>query len=170
MEPLLAQYWWVLFVRGALAVAFGVSTLAWPTFSLSVTLLFVASWFFADGVVALLQMFTSARRWPHVLDGSLSIVAAAVVSFYPEMAGMALILTMALWFIAKGVVQVLIALRFGGTHTGAWLLGVAGVTTAGFGAFLAHDPTDAFGMMTLVSAFAVLLGLSFVALGWWFER
>jgi hypothetical protein len=25
-------------------------------------------------------------------------------------------------------------------------------------------------MMTLISGFAVLLGLSFVALGWWLER
>ena len=28
----------------------------------------------------------------------------------------------------------------------------------------------ALGLMTLISGFAVALGLSFVALGWWFER
>jgi len=170
LEPVLAQYWWVLFVRGALAVAFGTITLAWPNLALAVIVLFVATWFAADGVIALVQAFTSARRWPHVLDGSLSIAAAAFVVFYPRMAGMALTLTIAVWFMAKGVAQVLIAFRFGGTHAGGWLLGVIGVTTAGFGAFLAHDPNDALGMMWLISGFAVVLGLSFVALGWWFER
>jgi len=170
LEPLLAQYWWVLFVRGALAVAFGIITLAWPGLSLAVILLFVATWLLADGVVALLQAFTAARRWPHILDASLSGAAAAFVIFYPHMAGVALTLTLALWFMAKGVTQVFIAVRFGGTHTGAWLLGVLGITTAGFGAFLAHDPLDTVGMMTLIASFAVLLGLSFVALGWWLER
>ena len=170
LEPLLAQYWWVLFVRGALAVVFGLTTLVWPDLSFAVLLLFVATWFLADGAVALLPAFTSTQRWPHVLDGSLSIAAGAFVIFYPDMAGLVLTVTVAVWFIAKGVAQVFLALRFGGTHQGAWLLGVVGITMAGFGAFLAHNPPDALGLMTLISGFAVVLGLSFVALGWWFER
>ena len=90
LEPLLAQYWWVLFVRGALAVAFGITTLVWPELSFAVLLTFVAAWFLLDGVVAFLQVFTSEQRWPHVLDASLSIAAGAFVVFYPAMAGLAL--------------------------------------------------------------------------------
>jgi uncharacterized membrane protein HdeD (DUF308 family) len=170
LEPLLAQYWWVLFVRGALAVAFGMTTLVWPELSFAVLLLFVAAWFLLDGVVAFLQVFTSEQRWPHVLDASLSLAAGAFVVFYPAMSGMVLTMTIAIWFMTKGVAQVLLAFRFGGTHQGAWLLSVLGITTAGFGAFIAHNPADALGLMTLISGFSVLLGLSFVALGWWFER
>lgn len=170
LEPLLADYWWILFVRGALAVAFGLTTLVWPELSFAVLLLFVATWFLADGVVAFAQVFTSAQRWPHLLDGALSIAAGIFLTFYPAMAGLVLTLTIAVWLMAKGVSQTLLALRFGGTHSGAWLLGVVGITTAGFGAFLAHDPADALSVITLVSGFAVLLGLAFVALGWWFER
>ena len=170
LAPLLAQYWWVLFVRGALAVAFGITTLVWPELSFAVLLTFVAAWFLLDGVVAFLQVFTSEHRWPHVLDASLSIAAGAFVVFYPAMAGLALTMTIAIWFMTKGASQLLLALRFGGTHQAAWLLGVVGITTAGFGAFIAHNPVDALGLLTLISGFAVLLGLSFVALGWWFER
>jgi uncharacterized membrane protein HdeD (DUF308 family) len=170
LQPVLAQYWWVLFLRGALAVAFGVVTLAWPDLSFAVTLVFVGTWLLADGVVASLQAFTSTHRWPHFLDGALSLLAAAIVLFYPGIGGLALMETIAWWLIAKGIVQVLITLRFGGTHTAARLLGVLGVATTGFGVFLAHDPTDAMGMMRVIAGFAVLLGLSFVALGWWFER
>ena len=170
LQPLLAQYWWILFVRGALAVAFGMTTLVWPELSFAVLLLFVAAWFLLDGVAAFLQVFTSEHRWPHILDGSLSIAAGAFVVFYPAMAGIVLTMTIAIWFMAKGLTQVLLAFRFGGTHQGAWLLSVLGITTAGFGAFIAHDPVDALGLMTLISGFAVLLGLSFVALGWWLER
>jgi uncharacterized membrane protein HdeD (DUF308 family) len=170
LEPLLAQHWWILFVRGALAVVFGLATLFWPELSLAVLIVFVGAWFFLDGAVALFQAFTSAQRWPHVLDGSLSIAAGSVAIFYPHMAGLALTLTIAFWLMTKGGAQVLLAFRFGGTHPGAWLLGVLGITTAGFGAFLAHNPADAVGSMTLISGFAVLLGLSMLALGWWFER
>jgi uncharacterized membrane protein HdeD (DUF308 family) len=170
LEPLLAQYWWVLWVRGALAIVFGLTTLAWPDLSFAVLVMLVATWFLVDGVVASLQAFTSAKRWPHALDGALSIAAGAFVIFYPGLAGLVLTMTIAIWLMAKGVTQVLIAFRFGGTHQGAWLLGVLGITTAGFGAFLAHNPADALGLMMLISGFAVVLGVSFVALGWWFER
>src|SRR5262245_6650626 len=169
LEPLLAQYWWVLFVRGALAVAFGIATLVWPEWSVAVLLTFVAAWFLLDGIVAFLPVFTSEPRWPHVLDASISIAAGGFVIFYPAMAGMILTMTIAIWFMAKGVAQVLLAFRFGGTHQGAWFLSVLGITTAGFGAFIAHNPAD-MGLMTLISGFAVLLGLSFVAIGWWLER
>jgi uncharacterized membrane protein HdeD (DUF308 family) len=169
LEPLLARYWWVLFVRGALAVAFGMTTLAWPELSFAVLLTFVAAWLLLDGVVASLQVFTSERRSLHVLDASLSIAAGAFVVFYPAMSGLVLTMTIAIWLMSKGVAQVLLAFRFGGTHQGAWLLSVLGTTTAGFGAFLAHNPA-AMALMTLISGFAVLLGVSFVALGWWLER
>lgn len=158
-------------LRGAIAIAIGLVLLAWPGLSLAVLLLFVAAWFFADGIIALLQAFTAARpRWPHILDASLSLAAGAFAVSYPRMAGTVLALTIAAWFIAKGSAQALIAIRFGSTHAAGWLLGVAGITTAGFGAFLAHDPAGAAGSMALIAGFAILLGLSFVALAWWFER
>ena len=170
LEPVLAQCWWVLWVRGALAIVFGLTTLAWPDLSFAVLLMFVATWFLGDGAVSLFQAFTSEQRWPHVLDAALSIAGGVFVIFYPGMAGLLLTVTLAIWLIAKGVAQVLIALRFGGTHPAAWLLGVLGITTAGVGAFLVHNPAGALGSMSLISGFAVVLGLSFVALGWWFER
>ena len=136
----------------------------------AVLLALVAGWFCADGVVAFVKSFTAERRWPHVLDGSLSIAAAVFAFFYPAMSGIVLTLTIAAWLMTKGVTQTLLAIRFGGMHTGAWLLGVLGIMTTGFGAFLAHDPADAFSVITLIAGFVVLLGLSFVALGWWLER
>jgi uncharacterized membrane protein HdeD (DUF308 family) len=169
-DPVLAQYWWTLFVRGALAVAFGLATLIWPELSIAVIVVFVVIWFLLDGMVELLQGLTSRERWPHFLDGSISIAAGAFAIFYPQMVGAVLTLTMAFWLIAKGSSHVLLAFRFGGMHPAAWLLGVVGITTVGFGAFLAHDPVDALGLMTLVSGFAVLLGLSLAGLGWWLER
>jgi uncharacterized membrane protein HdeD (DUF308 family) len=171
LDPFLAHYWWVLLLRGALAIAIGFVMLAWPDLSLAVLLLFVATWFLADGVIALLKVFTSARpRWLHVLDASVSFAAGCFAIFYPRMAGTALMLTIAGWLIAKGLTQAVIAIHFGGTHAAAWLLGVVGIVTAGFGAFLAHDPAGAAGSIALISGFAVLLGMSFVALAWWFER
>jgi uncharacterized membrane protein HdeD (DUF308 family) len=171
LTPFLAHYWWVLLLRGALAIAIGLVTLAWPGLSLTVLLLFVATWLLADGGIALLQAFTFARpRWPHILDASLSFAAGGFAVSYPRMTGIVLTLTIAGWLIAKGIVQAVIAIRFGGTHPAAWLLGVVGITAAGFGAFLAHDPAGAAGSIALISGFAVALGLSFAAVAWWLER
>jgi uncharacterized membrane protein HdeD (DUF308 family) len=169
-QPVLAQHWWVLFLRGALATAIGLAILVWPELSFAVLLLFVATWFFADAVIALLQAFTSTVRWPHALDASVSLAAGTVTVFYPAMAGIALAVTIASWFIAKGLVQVWFAIRFGGTHRGAWLFGAIGLATFGFGVFLAQDPSRAIGSLTLIFGFVIALGVSFVALGWWFER
>jgi uncharacterized membrane protein HdeD (DUF308 family) len=101
LEPLLAQYWWILFVRGALAVALGLTTLVWPDLTFDVLLLFIASWFLADGFVSFIPVLTSPPRWPHVLDASLSIAAGAFVIFYPAMTGLVLTLTIAVWLMAK---------------------------------------------------------------------
>jgi uncharacterized membrane protein HdeD (DUF308 family) len=171
LQPFLSHYWWVLLLRGALAIAIGLVMLAWPGLSLAVLLLFVATWFLADGAIALLQAFTSARpRWPHVVDASLSLAAGGFAVFHPHMAGTVLALTIACWLIAKGIAQTVIAIRFGGTHAAAWVLGVVGITMAGFGAFLAHDPAGAAGSTALIASFAILLGVAFAALAWWFER
>jgi hypothetical protein len=72
--------------------------------------------------------------------------------------------------VAKGITQAVIAIRFGGTHAAAWMLAVVGIATAGFGVFLAYDPARAAGSIALLSGFAIVLGVSFVALAWWFER
>jgi uncharacterized membrane protein HdeD (DUF308 family) len=171
LSPFLAQYWWVLLLRGALAIAIGLATLAWPDLSFAVLLSFVAAWFFADGGIALLQAFTAARpRWPHVLDAALSLAAGSFAVAYPRMAGTVLALTIAGWLVTKGITQAVIAIRFGGTHAAAWLLAVVGLATAGFGAFLAHDPAAAAGSIAMLSGFAIVLGVAFVALAWWFER
>ncbi len=170
LAPVLAQYWWVLFLRGALAIAIGLTTLFWPDLSFAVLHLVVATWFVADAAIASVQAFTSPRRWPHILDASLSFIAAAFAIFYPTITGLVLALTIAIWLIAKGMTQALFALRFGGRHRGAWLLAGVGFATAGFGLFLARDPAGALSSLALISGFAILLGLSFIALGWWLER
>ena len=50
LAKLLSQYWWVLLLRGILAIAFGVVAYSWPGLTLAMLILFFAAFAFVDGV------------------------------------------------------------------------------------------------------------------------
>lgn len=63
----LARNWWLLSLRGACAVVFGVLALVWPGATLLALTLMFAGYVLADGVLSLAAAFrggiTVAPRW-----------------------------------------------------------------------------------------------------------
>jgi uncharacterized membrane protein HdeD (DUF308 family) len=167
----LADYWWVLILRGTLAILFGIAIFVWPDLSLNVLLFFVGAWFLLDGTLSLIQASIARPSWPHLFEGSLSVITALIVILYPRVTGLLLVLVMASWLLIKGVTQTALALRLRSTHRAAWLLGASGAAAVGFGACLLLDAaTGALAMASLIAGFAVVFGLSSVVLGFWVER
>ena len=58
------DYWWVLVVRGALAVLFGVLALAWPHITVVVLIALFAAFAFLDGIssiISAVQRFSTCQ-------------------------------------------------------------------------------------------------------------
>jgi uncharacterized membrane protein HdeD (DUF308 family) len=55
----LTRHWWVLAVRGALAILFGVIAFAWPGITVAALVLLWGAYAFVDGVFALVAAVRS---------------------------------------------------------------------------------------------------------------
>jgi uncharacterized membrane protein HdeD (DUF308 family) len=167
----LAARWWALVIRGALSMLFGVAVLAWPDVSLLVLWVFVGTWLVADGLLALALAFTRAHRRFQVLDGAVGIAIGLLAILHPSVSGLTLLLIVAVWAIARGVLQMLLAMDLGSRQRGAWNFGAIGVASLAFGALLLSNlGSGALAVIGLISGFAVLLGLAYISTGFWLEQ
>lgn len=158
-------------IRGALSMLFGVAVLVLPDISLLVLVLFVGTWLLADGLLALALAFTHAHRRFQVLDGAVGVAVGLIAIMHPNVNGLTLIVIVAVWAIARGVLQLLLAMDLGSRKRGAWNFGAIGAGSLVFGALLLSNPgTGALAAIGLIAGFAVLLGLAYISTGFWLEQ
>ena len=67
MSALLARNWWVIALRGALAILFGIIALFLPEATMLALVLLFAAYMLVDGVLAIVAGVRAARR--HDGDG-----------------------------------------------------------------------------------------------------
>ena len=119
--------WWLVLLRGVLAVIFGLYALFQPETAL-LALIFVYGFYaIFDGVAALVVGFrnrgTSHWGW-HLAQGVVSLIAGAIALFWPGPTVLALVLIIAVWSIVLGVTQIVEAFtaRRQGSPSWVWLL------------------------------------------------
>jgi uncharacterized membrane protein HdeD (DUF308 family) len=150
----LARNWWVLALRGGLAILFGIVALLLPgAVLLSLALLFGA-YLFVDGILAIVAAVRAAQRharWGALLfEGLLNIVMGAVALLIPASAVLAFVLITAAWSVLTGAAMLTAAFRLPHTH-GRWWMVLSGIVSLLFGVALVAAP---------------LLGA--LVLTWWF--
>jgi uncharacterized membrane protein HdeD (DUF308 family) len=83
----LANNWWTLAVRGALAILFGIIAFLAPGISLTALVLLFAAFAFADGVFAIVAAVRGIRRderwWAFLLEGVLGVMVAVLTVLWP---------------------------------------------------------------------------------------
>jgi uncharacterized membrane protein HdeD (DUF308 family) len=166
----LAENWWLLLLRGAAAIAFGVLAFAWPGPTLLTLALFWGAFALADGVLAIWAAIAGKAagpgpRWWLAGVGMIGILAGLVALFSPAVAAAALLIVIAAWAITAGLLQIWGALKLRKELPNEWLLIASGVLSVAFGIFVALRPeSGAVANSWLVGAFALLYGLCNVAL------
>ena len=164
----LAGNWWAIAIRGALGILFGLIALFQPgTTILSLVLLFGA-YALADGVFGIVSAVRAARhgqRWSLlVLDGLVSIGAAAVALLWPGITVIAFISLIAAWAILSGVLMLGAAFRLGADDGRGWLA-LTGVLSVIYGALLIVAPISGAVVLTWwIGAYAIVFGIALVVL------
>lgn len=177
MRPMLdglARNWWLLLLRGILAIIFGLLTFAWPGLTLFTLVLFYGAYALVDGLFSLVAAVTKgppAPRWWLVLIGLLGIGAGIVTLLYPQITGIVLLYLIAGWAIASGVFQIVGAIRLRKEIEDEWLLGLSGLVSVVFGLLiLAFPGAGALGIAFAIGAFAILHGILQIALALKFKK
>lgn len=170
MSAALARNWWLIALRGVVAILFGIVAFAAPgAFVLSLVLLF-AAYTLVDGAFAIVGAVRAAQRherWGFLLlEGLVDIVVAVAAVLVPGAAVWAFVLLLAAWALVTGGLMIAAAFRLH-LHYGRWWLGLGGLVSILFGIALALEPgmsalvltwwigayTIAFGVLLLILAF-----------------
>lgn len=170
METMLSRAWWVLAVRGVIAVVFGLATFLWPGLTLAALVLLFGAYALVDGVFAVvtgIRQFGNKQRWWAVLiEGIVGIIAGVLTFVWPGITAVALLFVIAAWAIVTGVFEVIAAIRLRKEIEGEWLLGLSGIASIIFGLLLFIFPGS--GLLTvvwLVGIYAIVFGVLMISLG-----
>ena len=141
MSAGLARNWWAIGLRGAAAILFVIAVLCLPSPTVASLVLMFAAYVAADGAFAILAGMRAVprdERWRLlILEGATNLAAAAAVLAWPALAIAAPFVRLACaWAVVTGALLLAAAHRLSGPH-GRWVLVLAGVASAGWGALAA---------------------------------
>ena len=87
MSALLARNWWVIALRGALAILFGIIALFLPEATMLALVLLFAAYMLVDGVLAIVAGVRAARRHDRwgwlILEGAIDLIAGGIAVVWP---------------------------------------------------------------------------------------
>lgn len=172
----LGENWWLLLLRGIVAVSFGVLAFVWPGLTLLTLVVMWGIFAAADGVFALLAALSgkggpAAQRWWLIVVGIAGIAAGAVAFLRPDVAAQALLLVIAAWAIVIGISQIFGAFALRKEIDNEWMLMISGLLSLAWGALLiAQPPAGALAIVWLIGSFAILTGVCLIALSFRVKR
>jgi uncharacterized membrane protein HdeD (DUF308 family) len=165
----LAQHWWVVLIRGIVAVAFGVTAYAWPGLTLGTFILFFAAFAFADGVLDIVNAVGGRKEnehwWWQLLGGGVGILFGVLTLQNPLVTTVVLLLYMAAWAVATGVVRIVLAVRLRKEIEGELWMGLSGLASVFFGLLMMARPAvGALALVWLVAVWSIAIGACLIVL------
>jgi uncharacterized membrane protein HdeD (DUF308 family) len=168
MSAGVARNWWAIGLRSAAAIVFAITILSLPPKAVAPLVLLFAAYVAADGAFAILAGMRAPRwgyRWPMlILEGSVNLGAAAAVLAWQAVAAVPLVQIASGWAMITGGLLLAAAHRLSGSE-GRWILVLAGVVSAGWGALVAIlGASDTRTMGLWLVGYALIFGGTLVAL------
>ncbi len=170
MVESLSRNWWLVVLRGVLAILFGLAAFVWPSITWLVLVIMFGIYAIADGVMAigsgLAHTQDSPRWWVFLLEGLISIGAGLIALILPGLAAVVVIYMIASWAIITGILEIVSAIRLRNEISNEWLLGLGGIVSIALGVFLFVSPVA--GGLTIiwtVASYAIIFGVLIIALG-----
>jgi len=165
----LAANWWLLLLRGILAVIFGILAFAWPGPALLGVVLLYGAYAFADGIIAFVTAFSRrddrTPTWWLLVMGVCGVLAGLAAFAWPGITAAVLVLLVAAWAIVNGIAEIAGAIELRKEIDNEWMLVLGGAVSILFGiAVLASPGAGALVLVWLIGTFALILGGSWIAL------
>ena len=167
MLRLLTKYWWLLVLRGAIAVLFGVLAFISPGATLAALVIAFGAYALIDGAftaaAAIAGRKVTSDWWVLLVQGLVGIGLGVFTLLRPDVTAVALLIYIAAWAIAVGMLQVYAAIKLRREITGEWWIALGGILGIVFGALLVWRPLEgALVLLWLIATFAVLWGISLI--------
>ena len=167
LSKLMLSYWWVLLLRGVIAILFGIAAYAWPGMTLVTLLTLFGAFALVDGIFNVFHAFSGRKEderwWVLLLEGLLGIAIGVITFQAPEVTATVLILYIGFWAMATGVLRIILAVRLRKEIEGEWWMALAGLAGIVFGVFMVARPgAGALAVLWLVAIWAIVGGVCLV--------
>jgi len=169
LSEVLADQWWVVALRGAIAIIFGLICFFFTPAAILAAVLFFSAYMLVDGVLAITSGIKAARngkRWGLlILEGVVDIAAGVIAFLWPGMAAIVFVILIGVWAVISGGLLVYAAFSLKLDH-GRWWLVLAGAASVVFGILLFVAPVLGAVVLTWwIGAYAVAFGILLLILG-----
>lgn len=162
--------WWVVLIRGILAVLFGIVALVWPGITVWALVVVFAVYAIVDGAVLVWHSIRDRATldgWGLWLAmGVVSVLAGLVALFWPGITALVLLYLIAFYAILFGIIGIVGALRFRKVPESGWVWSlIAGVVAVLFGVLLLIFPgSGILGLIVLLGIYAILFGILLIVM------
>lgn len=169
MLAFMARNWWVLLIRGILAIVFGVLAFLWPGLALGSLVLLFGAYALLDGVASIIIGLTGRgsqdnRLWL-MLGGVFGVLVGVLTFVWPGITLLTLIYFIAAWAIVTGAFTIVAAVQLRKEIDNEWLLIIGGALSILVGLYMAAFPGDgALALIWLIAAYAIVFGITFIGL------
>jgi uncharacterized membrane protein HdeD (DUF308 family) len=159
----------MLVLRGVAALIFGTLALAWPAITLFFLVALFAVYVIALGALALVAGFRTRPEdgwWLLSLLGLVSVAAGVLSLLYPHMTALVLVIIIGAGALITGIVDLAMAIRLRKEMRNEWFLGLAGIVSIFFGAFVLISPgAGALALIWLIALQSIVTGVLFIVIG-----
>jgi uncharacterized membrane protein HdeD (DUF308 family) len=161
------QNWWMMALRGVLAIIFGLVALFFPGIALLAFITVFAVYAIIDGIIAVVEAIreraTANRWWWVLIEGILSILAGIFAIVYPGVTALVLLYIVAAWAILTGIMEIVTAVTLREYLSREWALIIAGALSIVFGIILFVRPgLGLLSILWLVGVYSIIFGVLFI--------
>jgi uncharacterized membrane protein HdeD (DUF308 family) len=162
----LSRNWWIVALRGAFAIMFGVIAFFWPDITMLSMVIVFSAYSLVDGALNIVLAIRGARRGERwgllLLLGILGIVAGIVAAVWPGITVITFVLLVAFWAVFTGGIIIAASFDVRINH-GRWWLVLGGIASIIYGAVLFIAPLlGALVLTWWIGAHALVLGTTLI--------
>ncbi|MCC6916022.1 HdeD family acid-resistance protein [Nitrosomonas sp.] len=165
----LSRTWWLLLLRGLIAIAFGILIWLQPEISIVALVLIFGAYVLVDGVLGIWTAIAGRKEhedwWVLFIWGSIGVGIGILTFLAPGVTALALLFYIAVWAVATGVLEIVAAIRLRKEIRDEWLLVLGGLVSVIFGILLMAQPVaGALALLWLIAIYGVIFGIFLVIL------
>lgn len=169
MFVILAHNWWMLLLRGLLALVFGLLCVAYPGVTLTVMKIMFGAYALLDGILALASSIYTAKgrpRWRStLLEGAAGSFLGLLILIWTDITAFGLLYLIGVWAIITGVFEMAAAIRLRQHFTNEWLLIMSGAASVIFGLLILVIPhAGVLAVVWWIGTYSIFFGMAFTAL------
>ncbi|RUM23887.1 HdeD family acid-resistance protein [Rhizobium vallis] len=167
-NAMLADNWWIVALRGGLAILFGIAAFVTPVATMLAFVIVFAAYSFVDGIFSIALSVRGARkgeRWGLLLlNGLFGIAIAAAAALLPGVTVLAFVFMVAAWALVSGGLMLGAAISLRISH-GRWLLVFGAIASLIYGLLLFASPfIGALVLTWWMGAHALIFGVTLIVL------